>query len=401
MKIVIVTTLPPVNTSLAEYGKFLTEGLLETAVEAEIHVLADVPADCSPIREYAHARLDVERCWHFDDWKNPFRILRKVMALQPDLILFNLQFASFGQHKIPAMLGLGTPMLLRSLGYQVVTVLHNLPDAMQLDAPCFSKSKWDAQLIKLGSKLATSMLLQSNKLVVTLDKYKQILEENYGARNVEVIGLGSYLPPAQEVKPSPVNRFLSFGKFGTYKRLEFLLEAFEAALQEQPDLELVIGGTDHPATPGYLAQIQAQYQHLKQVKFIGWIEDETLPELIQSAKALVLSYESTAGSSGPLHLAMSQGKVAIAPNVGDFELVAKTEGVEVLFYTHRDLNALKLQILSVARDQVDLMHLGKANLALAQTHSAATTARRYWHLLESVVQPQIPQGATVVVGGKI
>ncbi len=385
MKIAIITTLPPVNTSLSEYGKFLTEGLLKVSPDAEIHVLADVPADHASVKEMADARLDVERVWHFNDWKNPLRILGKVLALKPDMVVFNLQFASFGQSKVPAMLGLAAPMLLRRMGFEVVTVLHNLPEAMDLSSPHFSKSRLDKWMLQKGCEAATHMLLQSSRLVVTLDKYKQILEDKYQAKNVDVIGLGSYLEPATEVSMTQKNSFLTFGKFGTYKRLEFLLDAFQAVSKQCPDIELVIGGADHPATPGYMQAMEAKYGHLKNVKFIGWIEDEALPGLIQDAKAVVLSYESTAGSSGPLHLAMSQGKVAIAPNFGDFERVAENEGLEILFYEHQNLSALQDQLLAVAMDQVDLRKMGQKNLNLARLNSADNTARRYLNLLESLV----------------
>ncbi len=388
MIIAIVSTLPPVNTSLAEYGKFLVEGLLEVSADAELHVLADV-SKSNQKPEMQDQRLSVSRCWHFNDWKNPFKLMLKLMQIQPDVVVFNLQFASFGNAKVPAMFGLSAPMLARKMGFEVISIVHNLPDAMALDEPYFAKNKLDKWLIQIGSSVATRLLLKSSKVVVTLDKYREILEKKYKADNIEVIGLGSYLPPAKQVTATQNNRLLTFGKFGTYKRLDSLLKAFGTVSASHPDLELVIGGADHPSTPGYMAKIEAEYSHLNNVKFIGWIEDDNLAEVIRESKALILSYESTAGSSGPLHLAMSQGKAVLAPNFGDFQLVAKQEDVQVLFYKHRNHFDLVRKLEALASNRVDLQKMGEHNLRVAQVHSSENTARRYLKLIESVTDQQI------------
>ncbi len=382
-KIVLVTAIPPVHTSLSEYGKFLVEGLLGANPNYDLHVLADLTDQV--VTEMSHPRLKVERCWRLNDLRNPLKLIKRLLAIKPDLVLFNLQFASFGNRKVPAMLGLTAPMLAKQMGFKVISLVHNLPDAMQLDNPCFGRSRLEQKLIQLGSSMATRLLLSSDRLVVTLESYRKLLQTRYSAKNVEVIGLGSYIKPASELQLQSANRFLTFGKFGTYKRLEKLLDTFAELSQEYPDSELIIGGTDHPATPGYLASIQQRYADLKQVKFIGWIPDEELPERLREVKALVLSYESTAGSSGPLHLALSQGKAVLAPDLGDFRLVADHEGAELLFYPPEAPNGLGDLIGQVIRNEVNLESIGQHNLALAQGTSAEATARRYADLIETVL----------------
>lgn len=388
VKVVLVTTLPPVHTSLSEYGKFLVEGLLGTAETVDLHVLADCASQPGAIQEIQHPRLQVERCWKLNALGNPLRLIQRLKALEPDLVIFNLQFASFGTRKLPAMLGLTAPALARLMGFRVLTVLHNLPEAMELDAPCFGRSRLETALIRAGGNVATRLLLTSDKLVVTLDSYRKILADKYHADNVEVIGLGSYIAPAQSLSLQRANRFLTFGKFGTYKKLESLIEAFAVLAETHADLELVIGGSDHPSTPGYLAGIEARYRHLPFVKFIGWIEDEALPGLIRDAKALVLSYESTAGSSGPLHLALSQGKPVIAPDMGDFRRVAEAEGARLLFYRPQDPHGLSRMLATVIRNEVDLAGISRQNLGVAQRYSATVTAQKYTDLIGQILQTE-------------
>jgi glycosyltransferase involved in cell wall biosynthesis len=381
---VLVSTLPPVNTSLSEYGRFLAEGLLNSSEELHLHVLADQQESGSVLPEIQHSRLKVDRCWRFNDWQTPLVILRKLWEIKPEVVLFNLQFATFGGQKIPAMLGLMIPFLARLMGFKVVTLLHNLPDAMDLAQPYFTRNALDRWLIQTGGAVATRLLLQSHRLVVTLERYKDILESRYSARNVEIMPLGSYVEPARVPLVQKRNTFLTFGKFGTYKRLEFLLESFEKLSKKYPHIELVIGGADHPNAPGYLGSVQARYSHLENVSFLGWIEDEALPILIRNTKALILSYEATAGSSGPLHLALSQGKPVIAPDFGDFRLVADHEGAEIIFYHHQNAENFERRFEEVILDELDLAKMGRHNLNIAKVNSAENIARRYLNLLLSV-----------------
>lgn len=383
IKIAIITTLPPINTSLSEYGKFLVEGLLGVSEQCEIFVLADKPVADVPIEELALNRLHVNRCWDFNSKKTPLDILNQLKKIKPDLVIFNLQFASFGNKKIPAMLGLGTPLLARQAGYKVVTILHNMIEALQLNAPYFAKNNFDKWLIKTGGNIATRLLLQSHKLIVTLNEYKDILSAKYKAKNVDVIGLGTYIEPAEQVQVQKENRFLTFGKFGAYKKLDFILDVFEDLLNDYPDIELIIGGADHPNHPGYLQAMENKYQHLRpNVKFIGWIEDEHLADEIARAKAVILSYEATAGSSGPLHLSISQGKPVVAPDIGDFVRVAENEDVDILFYKHQNMLALRKSFVNLIEDRVDIELIGQHNLAIASRYSSHKTAQKYWILLK-------------------
>jgi len=50
-------------------------------------------------------------------------------------------------------------------------------------------------------------------------------------------------------------RILAFGKWGTYKRLEPLIEAFEKVSAEQKNVRLIIAGANHPETPGYVESV--------------------------------------------------------------------------------------------------------------------------------------------------
>ena len=56
---------------------------------------------------------------------------------------------------------------------------------------------------------------------------------------------------------APTHRILAFGKWGTYKRLELMIVAFELICGKLPEVKLVIAGGDHPQAAGYVGVDQA------------------------------------------------------------------------------------------------------------------------------------------------
>ncbi len=92
-----------------------------------------------------------------------------------------------------------------------------------------------------------------------MQKYVTILENKYKATNVRLIPHGTFEIPEEpdyNVPTSPM-QIMTFGKFGTYKKVESMIEAVEKVRKSTGlDLEVVIAGTDNPNVPGYLEKVQ-------------------------------------------------------------------------------------------------------------------------------------------------
>jgi len=54
---------------------------------------------------------------------------------------------------------------------------------------------------------------------------------------------------------NPITGILAFGKWGPYKRLEPICEAYRLVADRIPKVKLVIGGRSHPGAPGYVKSI--------------------------------------------------------------------------------------------------------------------------------------------------
>ena len=153
-----------------------------------------------------------------------------VRRTKPDVVLFNIQFASFGDHKIPATLGLLTPALLRLWGVPTVVLLHNIMETVDLKNAGFADKPLMEHVIRWMGWLITHLILRANLVAVTIPKYVEILEKRYKAHNVLLAPHGSFEtaaePPSFLIPEGPL-RIMTFGKFGTYKRVEALIEAFK------------------------------------------------------------------------------------------------------------------------------------------------------------------------------
>src|SRR5206468_8905575 len=133
--------------------------------------------------------------------------------------------------------------------------------------------------------LATHIVLFANSVSVMLPAYRSVLVEKYGRGSVYVRrhGIFSARPeyPDLALRGNPEHRILAFGKWGTYKRLEPMLEAFKEVLQRVAEARLIIAGTDHPKTPGYLKSVQEKLGPRDEIAFTGYVAEGDFPSLFQ------------------------------------------------------------------------------------------------------------------------
>jgi len=104
---------------------------------------------------------------------------------------------------------------------------------------------------------------------------------------------------------------LLYCKFGTYKKVDLLLQAHAELLKRDPNLRLVIAGSDSPNAKGYLADAQKRFADLPNVSFWGYVAEEDVPKVFSDSTVVAFPYESTTGSSGVLHQAGQFGRAAV------------------------------------------------------------------------------------------
>ncbi len=371
MKIALITSFPPSRHALNEYGFHVADQLRQERC-VDLTVLGDYlprPAEELP-------GFTVIRCWGFEKHGNVATLLRAIRKVKPDVAWFNLGFASFGARPLSATLGLATPAVARLSGVYSHVTLHQLFETVDLEDAAVSSPG----LYRIGGWLTTHLLLSASSLSVLLPTYRRTLDEKYHRGQVSVRSHGIFAgkpdPPDLARRGNPTHHILAFGKWGTYKRLELLIEAFGRVASEFPNANLVIGGGDHPKTPGYVNSV-AERHASDRIRFLGYVPEEAIADLFREASLAVMPYTSSAGSSGVAHLAAQYGVPVIASSIQDFRELAEHEGIAIRFFMPGNANSLAEQMLVALSSPDELKKMAWQNYSAGVAMSMPQVVRDY------------------------
>ncbi|MGH9607767.1 MAG: glycosyltransferase [Terracidiphilus sp.] len=342
-----------------EYAFYIARELQRNP-EVELTVLADelteyefaTDQDGKPLKACQQPELagfNVIRRWKFGSLANPARLIGAIRALKPDVVWYNLVFSSFATPDKPlaAFAGLSAPALTRAAGFYTHITLHHIIEHVDFAAAGVRREK----LFRIGTNLATRVLLKANSVSVLLPGYYRTLRKKYSAQNVLLGTHGTFASvperPDFTRRGNPDRRILAIGHWGTYKRLETLMKAFPEVLKKIPNARLVIAGANHHTKPGYWESIRAaQPPHLP-IDFRGYVPEEEIPGLFQSTSVVVLPYDSATGSSGPAHQACEFGIPVVSVDIPDFREMAINENMSVRFYKPGDAGELAQQLIAI------------------------------------------------------
>ncbi len=368
IKLAIVSPYPPSKGTLNEYAFHLVQQFKKKEEISELVLITDILPDNKeyPIED-APIPVTIIDNWSFNNWFNNFKILGALKKQKVDVVLFNLQFLSFGDSKIAAALGLLTPFMCRLNGIKNVVLLHNIIETVDLSSAGISKNPVMKWLYTTIGTLLTRIILLTNMMTVTIAKYVTILEKKYNAQNVALVPHGSFeLPEMPDFDKEGPLKVMTFGKFGTYKKVEAMIEATDIVRKKLGlDVEIVIAGTDSPNRKGYLDAMKEKYKHLDNITYTGYVEEEDVPRIFSESTVCVFPYTSTTGSSGVLHQAGSYGKAAILPNIGDLKALVEEEGYSGAFFEPDNVASLAEAIERTLSDKEYRVKLAQKNYAAA------------------------------------
>ncbi|WP_421807614.1 glycosyltransferase [Flagellimonas sp.] len=393
MKLAIVTAYPPSKVTLTEYGYHLVKHFRLQDEVSEIVLLTDkteAPKDLS--FEEEGCPITVKECWNFNDLKNLYKVAKAIKQEKPDAVLFNLQFLKFGDKKVPAALGLLLPFVCRLMRIPTISLLHNILEQVDLENAGITQNGFLQKIYNFIGTTLTRFVLASDVLAVTISKYKTILEDKYKVKNVALVPHGSFeTPPAPNYDlPKGPMQVMAFGKFGTYKKVEPMIEAVEALRYKSDlDIEIVIAGTDSPNTPGYLDSIKEIYSHVANIRFTGYVAEEDVPKIFGDSAVVVFPYTSTTGSSGVLHQAGSYGKAVVLPDLGDLGILVREEGYRGEFFEPENVPSLANALENILTNEAYRIHLGKENYKAACSLPMSKITGMYLNLFKAV---QIKKG---------
>jgi glycosyltransferase involved in cell wall biosynthesis len=394
MKICLVATFPPSGRQLNEYA-FHVARELQRLPNVELTILADELADYDfatdssgkPLSAATQSELpdfNVVRCWKFGSLGNPARILSAVRKIKPDVVWFNLVFSSFATPDNPfaAFFGLSAPALTRAAGFYTHVTLHHILEHVNFAAAGIRRER----MLRMGSELATRVLLRANSVSVLLPHYRRTLVEKYSARNVLLGTHGTFTPnptpPDFAKRGNPDLRILAIGHWGTYKRLETLMEAFPAVVEKIPNARLVVAGANHHTKPGYWESIrEAQPKHLP-IDFLGYVPEEAIPELFGTTSILILPYDSATGSSGPAHQACEYGVPIVCSDISDLREMVTDEDMAASFFTKGDAGHLARELTTILQSPDLQRSMAEHNFAAGVQMTMGSVVRSYLRWFE-------------------
>ena len=394
MKICLVATFPPSARQLNEYA-FYIAGELQRNPDISLTILADELTDYefatdengNPLNGPQPAELagfDVIRCWKFNSLATPVRLLNTIRKLKPDVVWFNLVFSSFGTPEFPlaAFAGLSTPALTRALGYYTHVTLHHIIEHVDFASAGVRQVK----MFRLASEVATRTLLRANSVSVLLSGYRRTLVEKYSAQNVLLGTHGTFAPcatpPDFTKRANPEHRILAIGHWGTYKRLETLMDAFPAVLRKVPHAKLIIAGANHHTKPRYWESMRESLSPGSGIEFRGYVPEEAIPELFQTSTVVVMPYDSATGSSGPAHQACEYGVPIVCADLADFRDMAADEDMAIKFYKVGDAVDLADKLLEVLQSPEQQRRMAERNFSAAMQMTMSSVVRNYLRWFE-------------------
>src|SRR5258708_36132502 len=246
IRVALVTSFPPSHGDLNEYGYHLA-----CALRDDPRVQLTILADEVKLQEEPSG-FRIERCWRFNSTFNLVRLLSAIRKSNPDVVWFNIGFSTLARSPLAAFLAITVPALARMLGYYTHFTLHTVFERINLkDAGVGFPG-----LYRIAGQVATRLLLLANDVSVLLPSFRSVLVTKYSvsARRVHFRPHGTFksAQTPEVSQPDPAERnpaeriILAFGYWGTYKRVDLLLESMDEIVSKVPNAVLVVAGRVQP-----------------------------------------------------------------------------------------------------------------------------------------------------------
>ena len=261
------------------------------------------------------------------------------------------------------------PLLVR----QQALTIHDLSP---LEHP-----EWFRTSFAVWYRLFLPLLVRRVQRVFTPSEYvKQKVMRRFGINEVIVTPNGvdpsRFYPSAkQTLFALPQDYILFVGTLEPRKNLEHLLHAWNAIKQEFKDTWLMIVGVS-----GSVFRTVNLSQQTERVRFLGYVDDETLAGLYASASLFVLPSHAE-GFGLPALEAMASGAPVIVSDGGALPEVVGDAG---LIFCLSEPNALKTAMKECLRDEKLRAELGEKGLERARKFSWQRTAEIVWKRLHDL-----------------
>lgn len=374
----IISCFPPSEGPLSEYTLYLANGLSSSPAISRITVIGDM---ITKPETNTDRKVTIKRSWKLDSIMTPFKIVEAVLKLKakPDIVYFNLVFRQFSASRLKNFLGLLSPLVVKLLGFPVIITLHSIGEAFDLTKAGYK----DSFINNLGIRMATRALLFVDTVTLTHNHLVKVLKQEYKAKNVRFVPHGVF----DAVLPScnlRGNSFLVFGKFGPYKNLRLILDAFKEISSFNQEAKLIVAGGSHPLHPGFLELIREDFRSVPNVSFTGYVLEEDIAEIFMRASIVLLPYTSSVWSSGVFILCSIYGRPVIASDLPDF-MELREQGAGIISFESGNKRDLVKEMNTLLANKPMQQRLGELNLEWAKNNDFEKTIENILFLFQETI----------------
>ncbi len=368
LRVCFVSSYPPTHARLSEYAQNLVSALASKPAIDALYLLVDKSNSPEKVMQ-EDPKVKIFRVWKTDSLLSILSVMFYILKLRPDIVHFNVSFQSFGKNKLTNATGLSLILLCRLLGFRVVAGVHTLAEVTDLEKFGVKPSL----LNRIGILMATKLILSAQSVVVLVRSYSDVLKKRYDHKGVYYIPHGASVD-LESKENTNEKAILIFGHMGPHKGLPLMLKAFEKISKTNPNVKLIVAGSNHPNFPNYLDEFSKI--HIPNVEFLGYIPQDRLGSVFRRASVVVLPYLAAPGTSGVFHLACGFGRPIVASDLPEIrELV--NDGASAILVPKGDLQALNDAILSILLNKDVATKMSRQNLNFAKRESWSAVAKAY------------------------
>ena len=328
--------------------------------------LSDDPA----FKDVKIVKLNSDKKYGF--FKNAKRLRAVIDELRPDLVVSSIFKADIVTRL--SLLGADIPLLGTFINdeYPMVRLRAGNLKNKAFVIWCYV---WDFLTIRRVNHVV------SNSVAIKQSNAKKL---RYPNDKVSVIYRGRPIPPhVPSSKVSELGKltFLNVGRLIERKGQLELIQAFQRALHEYPDIRLKIAGDGHfrPALEHAIANGGGEHA----IQLLGHVSN--VDELLRQSDVFVLPshYE---GFSGALVEAMVAGKLIICSDIA-MNTEAITDGINGMVFECQNVDALYATLINAIENYPELQGLGENARAFAEEHlNMDSAAEKYEELYLSLMK---------------
>ncbi len=287
----------------ASYTKQLVQSMRTEAPDMTITVFGEQLT--TETTDYVEQGVSVKRIWKRNSVASITKLVRELLVLNPDRILFSFEAYMFGSMGVTTYALLLLLWLKVAKGVKIITIVHQVVIAKIIPLSILSSVAYS-----LLSWLSTRMVVFEQDLVTGLKQKTGRMPVQWIPHAIPMVTPMGKAEARKKLGWHPTETYyLYFGFLAQYKGVDRLLDIWHS--EEQSNHLIIVGGQNpnhrnNKNVTKFVTDVTNKAQS-KGIAVTGVVPEEQVAWYFSAADGLILPYTQFISSSGPLSLACAYG----------------------------------------------------------------------------------------------